>query len=239
MRRISSVIAAVLAALLMAACPGDKPDPNAPPLTAEQKIEKQKQDAQAVLAGYATGQEVGARVMQTGIPTVKQFRLSGQLDPKVSKKAAKIAQKIDRAMLKVTDFLVRLDAVGPSEWRTLYDDLQLIYDLAQEIQSVRYTVNPGAPKSAQTKAMVFDLSMIGAGIGLQVAADKLKSVPSSFNLQIPAEVKSQLERTRPVLVANLEALDASLKELEGVSALPRRAKQRARVSAPTARSTRA
>ncbi|MFL6228040.1 MAG: hypothetical protein ACJ741_04615, partial [Pyrinomonadaceae bacterium] len=92
--------------------------------------------------------------------------------------------------------------------------------LAREIGSVTISADAG-------KQFAFDLGVMAAKATLQSSAGEfLRKVKSGDVLIISAAAKSALQDALHYLDANDEELDASLKELGGVGAAPRKAVRR-------------
>lgn len=214
-------------------CGGGGKNSNEQPLTPEQKVEKQKRDAEAVVSGLALGIDTAAQGLGPGIETVRSFRLAGKGDPKRNLSLARKAQKFSQTMHKVTNFLLAHAEFSASDGRSIADDIDELLSLAQEIGSVTVTTDQG-------KQLVFSLGVLAAKTGVQIAArnfaDKL---PAGFSIPITEEAKQHLQSASRYLDEADRLLDRSIKELEAAGASTREAKRaQGRAAAPRAAAAR-
>ncbi len=201
-------------------CGGGGKNANEPPLTPEQKAEKQKRDAEAVVSGLAFGIDTAAQGLSPGIETVRSFRVAGKGDPKRNLSLARKAQTFSKVMRKVSDFLLAHAELTVADRRTIADDIDELLSLAQDIGSVTVTTDQG-------KQLAFSLGVLAAKTGVQIAArnfgDKL---PVGFSIPITEEAKAHLQSALRYLDDADKLLERSVKELEGASARPRKGGRR-------------
>jgi hypothetical protein len=197
-------------------------DPNAPPLTPEQKVEAERQQREAVITSVCVGIDTGAQGLGLGIRRVKENRLAGQSKrtPAEHLALAQKAKKFNGIMRKVTEYLLSRSELNDQDRRTLAEDVDDMLKLAREIGSVTISADAG-------KQFAFDLGVMAAKATLQSSAGEfLRKVKTGDVLIISAAAKSALQDALHYLDANDEELDASLKELGGVGAAPREAVRR-------------
>jgi hypothetical protein len=207
MRRIASIALLLALTLALTACPDDKPDPGAPPLTEAQKAEKQKKDAERVVTAVALGIDTAAQGIESGVPTVKAFRLSGKIKPATSLSLAKKAKKLNAIMEKVADFLLSHSELTDADRRSVADDIDELLTLAQDIGSVTVSENGNTQ-------LAFNLGVLAAKTGLQISARNFgKSLPPGFAIPVNERARESLRRAKDTMRGNAVLLDKSIEEL--------------------------
>lgn len=148
---------------------------------------EEKRSTEARVAG---GLDTAARAIPAGVETVRAFRVAGKIEPATSLKLARTALDLNSAAARVTTA-----ALDGADAETLAGQLDALITLARGLQAdgTLHIKNEGT-------RLVFDLSVIAAKNGLEVALRDLKRDGSRFTLE--PETREKLSGLKPVFEEN-------------------------------------
>ena len=159
--------------------------------------EEKRSVEQKVVAGL----DVSARAVPAGVETVRVLRLAGKVEPATSLKLAQTAIKVNAAAARLTQA-----ALDGADAHTLAEQLGVLVELAQGLQrdGTLHIKNEGT-------RLVFDLSVVVAKNGLEVALRDLRREGVSFALD--EATRAKLLELQPVFADNDRLLREAVERL--------------------------
>jgi hypothetical protein len=172
-------------------------------------VDPQKVAEQRVQS-VATGLDYTEDGLTAGIAVAKSLRLRGKATREGNLRKARIAQKVNDAIVEAIDFANANDSLDGAGVRKLHEQIASILDSAKHLEE-KGDIQPGGDAE-----IFFDLGVtLGRNQLVSVFDDLGDAVPDGLNIPITPKAKAKFKSARKKAVSNADVLAAAIAELEG------------------------
>ncbi len=198
--RFALTLALTLVPLAAREC-GDGKNSNKSPEEIQREVEQRTERVASGLWAVATA-------VDGGIDIVREFREAGEITPEWALERARLARDFNAFEGELVGFFLSQD--NPDA-RLLHVQLSELLDRASRLQDAGVIhVKNGR------KILAFNLTATAARVGLQIAAQQLKSAPEGLRIALTDSARENLRAARARIDSNDAKLREAITRLEGI-----------------------